>query len=436
MQLMLRCNNNSNMQQQHQQQQQQEQQQQQQESEQQQHRRGIRNYGFITRFSVSEAEARAAVRRLHADFGIVDFQFYDAFYSYSQPFPGTNKSWVSKPSVCFTSSPRVVHSSIISAYTDEIRKLPGGQGRSWLYVQAMAADEPAELLESIDSYEPYRMQDGSQVVWTKDKRCLFAYQLAPAWADRMVKLWAPAAASLGFDGIHWDQLGRVSDDAAQNAKLASGIGTFLERSGRELRRAWGLKQTFNFVDGFGWHPSLYQVVGAGGSVVEFPYWECWSDATEWIFWSLFNFSSQGEGHRHALGHAVFARYPDPSCCGNPAGALADDLMWARWMRAASACGSYLVLGDGDSRLVREYFPGSARLSDFERAAMMTASRSSSAHCAQPVLASKYQNPFLVAGSLDQRGSVADSETAANTTNTQSNTLLFSFWFFFFVFVVF
>ncbi|CAK0823378.1 unnamed protein product [Prorocentrum cordatum] len=386
----------------------------------------VRNYGYLSLFNVSAEAARDAVRQLHRDFGIVDFQFYDAFYTYSQPVHPTKDSWISKPSGCFTKQPRVVHAATIKAYTDEIRKLPSGRGRSWMYVQSVAADES---FSHHSKFLPYSNRDGTQVSWNglDGNRCLYTYLLSRSWADHMVDLWAPAAVSLGFDGIlqaplapleaswmparafselrwdpcvasrchvkpfgamldffvsairsggrwvHWDQLGRVSDDAEQNALMARGIRDFLHAARQRLSSKFGLAQTFNFVDGFGWHESLYSG-GRGSGTVEFPYWECWSDATEWIFWSLFNFSQEASDRSHARGHAVFARYPGPGCCGNPDSSPLDDLMWERWMRAASGCTSYLVLGDGDRHLVNEYFPSGKAMTDFERAAMTMAAR--------------------------------------------------------------
>ena len=108
---------------------------------------GIRQYGFLTHFEVNTSEARRRVRQMYNDFGILDFQFYDAFYNYSRPMLGD--SWVSKPSACFTAMPRLVRKETVKAYTDEIRKLPGGHARSWLYVQAVAADEPMDTMTAL-----------------------------------------------------------------------------------------------------------------------------------------------------------------------------------------------------------------------------------------------------------------------------------------------
>lgn len=342
---------------------------------------GIRNYGFITRFDVDEEKARSNIRQLYNDFGIVDFQFYDAFASYSQQMTPDDRTWVSKASTCFTSHARLVHAATIRAYTDEIRKIPGHRGRSWFYVQAVGADEPFANVGDVAT--PYLRANGSQIVLRgmDNAVCLYVYRLTGAWAKHMVDLWAPMARNLGFDGIHWDQLGAVSDDPGQNVEMAAGVRAFLLQAGETLKSKWDLRQTMNFVDGFGWHPSLYDV-NTGEGLVEFPYWECWSDTTEWMFWNFFNFSQPGLARVRP--HAVFARYPEPSCCGNHVGSSADDNIWARWKRAASACSTYLVLGDGRQRLVQEYFPASTALTDFAHAAMVMASMSTPLGCSQRV----------------------------------------------------
>eukprot|EP00929_Paragymnodinium_shiwhaense_P044272 TRINITY_DN22714_c0_g2_i2.p1 TRINITY_DN22714_c0_g2~~TRINITY_DN22714_c0_g2_i2.p1 ORF type:complete len:395 (+),score=55.08 TRINITY_DN22714_c0_g2_i2:190-1374(+) len=344
----------------------------------------LRHYGFITRLDVSAEEARGSIDQLYSNFGIVDFQFYDAFFSYSIPCAAANgcatssEKFACKPSACFTNHVRMLSTDTIRAYTDAIARIKDRPdfthrqpARSWLYVQAVAADEPSSELGS--QYVPYRNADGSQIAWTPDKKCLYTYHLTEAWADRMVDLWAPYAVALGFDGIHWDQLGSISDDDAQNARMGREIATFLRRAGQRLSKEHGLLQTFNFVNGFGWDDSLYTL--AGESVVQFPYWEVWDDSKECDFWKLFNFSAAPRPPQPTAdaAHAVFARYPDPGCCDNDPSAKADDIMLHRWQQATSACATYLVLGDGDRRLNREYFPSNSILTNVVKSTMMNAS---------------------------------------------------------------
>jgi len=89
-------------------------------------------YGFLSEFDgISEADARARVRRMVELFGVREFQFYDAFEGYSRPPRGDAEHWYC---ACLH---KPVNRSILRAYTEEIARVGG---RSWLSVQAMATD--------------------------------------------------------------------------------------------------------------------------------------------------------------------------------------------------------------------------------------------------------------------------------------------------------
>jgi len=86
-------------------------------------------YGFLTEFSnITEYEARARVRHMVKVFGILEFQFYNAFEGYSRPPDEEREQWLC---ACFQ---KPVQRNILQAYTDEIRQWGG---RSWLSIQAM-----------------------------------------------------------------------------------------------------------------------------------------------------------------------------------------------------------------------------------------------------------------------------------------------------------
>ncbi|CAK0831637.1 unnamed protein product, partial [Prorocentrum cordatum] len=67
------------------------------------------------------------VRQMRDDFGIMEFQFYDAFEGYSRPPDPSLDTWQ-----C-ASRGATVSRGVLRAYTEEIRRLGG---RSWLAVQA------------------------------------------------------------------------------------------------------------------------------------------------------------------------------------------------------------------------------------------------------------------------------------------------------------
>merc|ERR1719343_107010 len=64
-------------------------------------------------------------------FGIMEFQFYDAFEGYSMPPSTTKARWT-----CAAFN-RTIRRDIIKAYIKQIHE---AGGRSWLYVQAMGRD--------------------------------------------------------------------------------------------------------------------------------------------------------------------------------------------------------------------------------------------------------------------------------------------------------
>ena len=92
-----------------------------------------------------------------------------------------------------------------------------------------------------------------------------------AWAEHIAARWADFAAEIGFSGIHWDTLG----DKYGVAAMGGDVPGFL-RASRPVLMTRGLEQTCNFVDGFGWEPSLFGLSDCNSNTVAFPYWEAWS----------------------------------------------------------------------------------------------------------------------------------------------------------------
>eukprot|EP00039_Didymoeca_costata_P005806 m.84809 g.84809 ORF g.84809 m.84809 type:complete len:213 (+) comp12981_c0_seq3:535-1173(+) len=181
----------------------------------------------------------------------------------------------------------------------------------------------------------YRSSGGTSILVHDCKYYFFPFSV----------LCRPAAKQLGFDGIHFDQLGNISDSADQNMQMGQNFGKFLNLSQTILNRNYGLQQTFNFVNGFGWNNTEL-------SNIQFPYWEVWNDDIEKEFWQTPSASVNG----------VYARYPQPGCCGNPPGFTADELMVGRWKVACEHNSSYLLVGNGNQRLQGPYFPGAINIS--------------------------------------------------------------------------
>jgi Glycosyl hydrolase family 66 len=214
----------------------------------------------------------------------------------------------------------------------------------------IAAGFGVRVYELIDSHgKRYRHSPELPRFWT--------YFLNEAWADRMTGIWGPAVKQLGFDGIHWDTLGKI---AGNYASEVNGIHAFLKRAKGNLA-CLGLSQTRNFVDLNWWDPGL-----VADGVVAFPYAEVWSMDSEKRYYAAMNDPAL------AGTWGVMAFYPTvdkPEREDKPEKRMDSEVMLARWAEAPKHRLWYLILGDGENRLVTSYFPDATPLSPFEKAAM-------------------------------------------------------------------
>jgi hypothetical protein len=295
---------------------------------------GLRGeYGYLTAFHCqSDAEARVRIRTMARDFGIREFQLYDWFADYSTPLRGARWTdpFFHKREIC---------RQTLATYVDEIHRQGG---RAWAYVQAVGAEEtswanPAKQIFPL-------LHNG---VWHRHAGRFPCYFLNPAWAQHMVKVWAPAVRELGFDGIHWDTLGALAPNYPAEA---SGVHAFLKTAQKELR-PYGLSQTMNFVDMAWFDPNVVL------NRVEFPYVEVWSTAKEQAYYQAMNLTAL------ARRRGVLGFYPSAAA---PPGWSSARIIIARHGEAARHRLSYVAVADGDRRVVNEYWPNTVPISPEER----------------------------------------------------------------------
>eukprot|EP00929_Paragymnodinium_shiwhaense_P103107 TRINITY_DN6639_c1_g1_i1.p1 TRINITY_DN6639_c1_g1~~TRINITY_DN6639_c1_g1_i1.p1 ORF type:complete len:335 (-),score=25.60 TRINITY_DN6639_c1_g1_i1:332-1336(-) len=312
-------------------------------------------YGFLTQFAgLSEQEARNRVQDMYTSFGVLEFQFYDAFEGYSSPPQPHKASWTNKAREIITGQKDPnVDRAILKAYISEIDKLGG---RSWLYVQAMGCDRNDTAARTLDCGKLLSCSGSHEAF-------LDAVVLTEEWARRFAPQWAIFAKSLGFSGIHWDTLGNHGKDAdgKHQSDLGCDVAAFL-RAALPLLREHGVAQTCNFVDGFGWDKALYSGIGWSKHIVAFPYWEVWTvpDVEEQFFAAA---SACGGG-------AVFVCYPGQSETHegerqnmHARGRWPFDLIIDRWNKARQHRCTYLAIGDGCRHIRNEYFPNTSGISD-------------------------------------------------------------------------
>lgn len=304
---------------------------------------GLRGgYGYLSSAVLGpqpEDEARDRVAVMASEFGIREFQFYDWFADYSTPCRGDE--WTDP---YFHRQP--ISRRTVEVCLDEVR-CQGG--RAWAYVQAVGAEE-ADRADDARGIYPLITADGSQY-WHPPGQTpgrFPAYFLNDAFAELQVSRWAASIAGLGFDGIHWDTLGRL---AAEPAAEAAGVHEFV-RQARQLLEPFGLSQTLNFVDLAWWDTALVC------ECLEFPYAEVWSSASARRYFALM------QDPALAARRGAFAMYPTVDL---PPGWSQSEAMLDRWVRARDNHLAYILIGDGPRRVLDEYWPKTVPLTDAESA---------------------------------------------------------------------
>jgi Glycosyl hydrolase family 66 len=298
------------------------------------------NYGYFTDYTcMDEATARARVDNLVDAFGVTDVQFYDWFVDYQTPTAGSQWTdpWFHQRTICLQT---------IEWYVDELHQ----QGaRAWAYVQSIASED-ATLANADAGIYPLIDSTGQQAQIGPSPDVQHPLYFANAgWATHQVGVWGQAVADLGFDGIHWDTLGPIAGDSAAET---AGFHDFLNTAS-PLLQSLGLLQTLNFVNVSWWDESLL-------SVVAFPYAEVWSMAIEQQLYT------QMASPAMQARWGVMPFYPSVD---TPDGWTQSQTMIARWNEAPQHHLHYLVVGDGQMRLVNEYFPSGVPLTSDEVAAL-------------------------------------------------------------------
>ncbi len=303
---------------------------------------GLRgNYGFLTSTYMGEqpeAEARARVDVMARSFGVREFQFYDWFADYSTPVRGAD--WTDP---YFRRAP--ISRRTIEVYIDEIHHQGG---RAWAYVQSVGAEETD--LEN-PAHDIWKLKDAAgNWHWHPpgvEHPRFPTYFANGAWARHQVARWAGPIRDLGFDGIHWDTLGRI---APEYGAETGGIHAFL-REAKKLLEPRGLRQTMNFVDLSWWDRKVV------AECVEFPYVEAWSHETANRYFAEMDADPVLAGRR-----GVFAMYP---YVGVPAGWTESEVLRDRWVRAKQHHLVYLLVGDGARRMKAEWWPDTVPLTEGE-----------------------------------------------------------------------
>ena len=218
-------------------------------------------------------------------------------------------------------------------------------------------------MQSVGSEEP-QLEDPKRDLWKlrdgkghwywhppgTDKPRFPTYFANAAWARHMAERWATPVQQLGFDGIHWDTLGRLAGD--YGAEVA-GMHAFIETA-QGLLSGLGLRQTMNFVDLAWWDRGIVR------RNLEFPYAETWSPTVAASYYREMD-SPDMAGVR-----GVHAMYPTVAV---PPGQTAAQVICERRNQGRQHRLAYLIVGDGARRMKTEYWPDTVALSEAESACL-------------------------------------------------------------------
>lgn len=154
--------------------------------------------GALTMFDprkIDEGTARGHVREMKTKFGILEFQFYNAFEGYSHPPAASRSEWD-----CSCLSTRVDR-ALLKVYIDEIQNQEP-RGRVWLNINAMACD-PND--PSFSGFHPL----GTFSIG--NSQLLTVLPVTAALAQYSVSRWANWAKELGVRGILWSSMGHYGE---------------------------------------------------------------------------------------------------------------------------------------------------------------------------------------------------------------------------------
>jgi len=372
------------------------------------------NYGSLTEFWIDEGLIRKRVQEMSNNFGIKEFQFEYAFEGFSNPPNVSNDEWKCKmqnrPVYLATLKAAVeevrsvegrswfaVHAAAVDRGDMELIagqwSMPPEDVVEKLASQYFEVTDMRRLQQALDSNNRSSLRrfsarslseevdidttqeqtyeelcgcdvgtDGVQPEHDPESRLMDIVNLNAAWAIKVVPRWAKFVKSLGFHGIHWDTLGDFGhwhQDTFPANPFGDGSPTpdvagFL-RAAVPILREYELEQTLNFVDGFGWDPTLlnehtdHSWIGSAGRAIAFPYWEVWTVGREKHFFETVGADQYHKGF-------VLAMYPGYSkyhCCAknerqNAAeyGEWPFDLGVKRWQMCLDHGGSYHFVVDG------------------------------------------------------------------------------------------
>lgn len=312
---------------------------------------GLNDFGFLSRFDISSADARTRVKQLF-ERGIRHFEFYDCLERYEQPLDPHKSGWKDPLG-------RLTKRETIDAYLDEINRQ---RGVSWFYVPVYSVSpdyQHPSLADALFSHIQSTGEFRQEWLCTDNKPEWPLFSLinpsSQAWKDWFIPQLRVITENVGFDGIFFDQYSTLGnrfnyrykhrDWSWANTKNTNyfkeveKIELIKDFLGSYRRSVPNPRFLFNAVNGYGFEETR--------TLVEFPFLELWSE----------DLIEKYANYLGSRGKYVIANYTPLKQDGS--------FDWEKFGRKRdlinSRGGSFLFLGDDIRYLTNCYFPSAVKV---------------------------------------------------------------------------
>jgi hypothetical protein len=313
----------------------------------------------LTKFDgISSSEAQNHVEVMKSKFGILEYQFYNAFSQYSGPPEGYEHKDNWEQAVLQTH----IQKNILNAYVQKINQHP--RGRSWLIVNAMAWDPgvpfPPDFVAhgvhtilSISVNYPLEAHKPSNATNQANATLLQVIEPSPAVATVIARKWGKFAKHMGFDGILWSMM-KLPASGSTVERCPGDWHGFLATAKQELMKPdIRLLQNAEFVDGCHSPASAYM------DVVDYPVWVQWEQS----IWTNWEGRSQITTQHGGVITSLLKEW-SPDYKADPKENVVDEII-NRMHKAQCNNVAYNVIVDGPRHMVSDYYSQSAELSEAE-----------------------------------------------------------------------
>ncbi|NNG34782.1 glycoside hydrolase family 66 protein [Nakamurella aerolata] len=227
--------------------------------------------GFLSAYpaGLTQAQADAQIRLLQRKYHLNALQFYDWMWRHDKPIQRDAAGSLATTWTAWNGdviAPQTVSRYITAAHQQNVAALPYSMSYAALnnYQQVSGLSDDWRLKYADGTPWDFEMIPGAN---------LYMFDPAnPSWQRHITAQYRDQVDTMGFDGVHVDQLGdwgAMTDWAGKPVDLPAGFRSLLQASDRALAGSAGTVVGMNAVDGFG-----SDAIATSG-VVDYLYTELW-----------------------------------------------------------------------------------------------------------------------------------------------------------------